>query len=124
MRRGEDAADAMGLEYFDRGLDSVARSGEPDIHHAQDRPYGRRELHRFVGRRSDAGDFEAGIDQGRFDLGRDQEIVLDEQNALGRCAARPWSRAFVARENGAGREIRRAEAELRAEAAPTFTCMI
>jgi hypothetical protein len=102
MRCGEDAADAMGHEYLDGGLDTVARSGEPDIHHAQGRPLRRRKLDRFVGRRSDAGDCEPGIDQGRLDLRGDQEIVFDQQNALGRHATRPRPCAFVARKNGTG----------------------
>ena len=106
MRGGEDAADAMRLEYFDRRLDPVAPSTEPDIHQAQGRPQRRREFDRFIARRSDAGDFEAGIDQRRFDLGGDQEIILDQQNALGRCATRPRSRAFGVRENGAGLQER------------------
>jgi len=108
MRGGEDAAGGMRPEYFDRRLDPVAPSTEPDIHQAQGRLPRRRKFDRFIGRRSDAGDFEAGIDQGGFDLVGDQEIVLDEQNALGRCARRGRGPALsacakrrrVAREGG------------------------
>ena len=102
MRGGEDAAGGMRPEYFDRRLDPVAPSTEPDIHQAQGRLPRRRKLDRFIGRRSDAGDFEAGIDQGRFDLGGDQEIILDQQNALSHCDTRPRPRAFGVRENGSG----------------------
>ena len=99
MRGGEDTADAQRLGYLDGGLYSVAHTGKPDIHHAQRRALRRGKRDRLVGRRRDARDLKSGVGQGRLHLGGDQEIVLDNQNALGGGVARLRTGALVVREH-------------------------
>jgi hypothetical protein len=75
----EEAADAAIPIQLESGVDTVAQTGEADIHNNEIRPLRVRELNRLSSRNGEANHFEAGIEQSRFDVHCDQMIVFDDK---------------------------------------------
>lgn len=79
---GEDAADAVGAEQFEGGVHAIAVTSEPDVDDSQVRRLRCGEFKRFFSRHYNPDHVETGVGQSGLYLACDQEIVLNDQDAI------------------------------------------
>jgi hypothetical protein len=83
MRRGEKTANAERLEYFQGGVQAVARALQPYIHDRHERSFGSGDHNGFRRRHSHTNNLEPGLAQRLFHLTGNQIFVLDDKDTRG-----------------------------------------
>jgi hypothetical protein len=79
---GEDAANAVGAEQFKGGVHAIAVTSEPDIDDGQVRRLRAGDFKRFFARHHNPDNLKTGVGQSGLYLACDQEIVLNDQDAI------------------------------------------